>query len=87
MVLSPQSIRKGIIITFDSKPVEKNIIIEFSKTWKDHQIVLFKKLLKQGGRMKVNDVIIQVTPQEQIKTSRGEKDGGIITIPDPDARF
>jgi hypothetical protein len=44
------------------------------------------KLLKQGGKFTANGVIVEVIPQEQMLTSRGEKDGGIITS-DPLARF
>ena len=50
-------------------------------------VIGLPKLFDAESKKLNNDVVIQVTPQEQIKTSRGEKDGGIITIPDPDARF
>ena len=49
-------------------------------------VVIFTKLLKQGGKFKANGVEIEIFPVEHILTSKGEKDGGITTS-DPLARF
>ena len=86
MAISPQSIRKGTIILFDGKIVEKPEVLEASKTWSPQHETMFKKLLKQGGSFKVKGVTIQVIPPDQILTSKGERDGGIQQI-DPLARF
>ena len=86
MAISPQSIRKGTIILFDSRIVEKPEVLEASKTWSPQHETMFKKLLKQGGSFKVKGVTIQVIPPDQILTSKGERDGGIQQI-DPLARF
>ena len=85
-MISSRAIRKGITVKFDGKVVEKPAVIEASKTWEPKHETLFMKLLKQGGKFTANGVIVEVIPQEQLLTSRGEKDGGIITS-DPLARF
>jgi hypothetical protein len=85
-MISSRAIRKGITIKFDGHIVDKEAVIEASKTWEPKHEMLFMKLLKQGGKFTVNGVVVEVFPQEQMLTSRGEKDGGIITS-DPLARF
>ena len=85
-MISSRAIRKGITIKFDGHIVYKEAVIEASKTWEPKHETLFMKLLKQGGKFTVNGVVVEVFPQEQMLTSRGEKDGGIITS-DPLARF
>jgi hypothetical protein len=86
MAISPQSIRKGTIILFDGRIVEKPEVLEASKTWELKHETMFKKLLKQGGTFRANGVVIRVIPQDQILTSKGERDGGIQQT-DPLARF
>lgn len=85
-MISPRAIRKNITIKFDSKVVDKAVVIEASKTWESKHTTLFMKLLKQGGKFTANGVIVEVIPQDQMLTSRGEKDGGVI-VSDPLARF
>ena len=85
-MISSRAIRKGVTIKFDGHIVDKEAVIEASKTWEPKHETLFIKLLKQGGKFTVNGVVVEVLPQEQMLTSRGEKDGGIITS-DPLARF
>jgi len=85
-MIPSRAIRKGITIKFDGHIVDKEAVIEASKTWEPKHETLFMKLLKQGGKFTVNGVVVEVFPQEQMLTSRGEKDGGIITS-DPLARF
>jgi hypothetical protein len=86
MAISPQSIRKNVTITFDGVVVTKEQIIEASKSWDEKQEILFKKMIKQGGKFRINGIAINTTPQEDILTSRGVKDGGILKV-DPLARF
>ena len=86
MAISSRSIRKGITIKFDGHVVDKQVVLEASKTWEPKHEALFTKLLKQGGKFTANGVIVEVFAIEQTVTSRGEKDSGIITS-DPLARF
>ena len=85
-MITPQSIRKGIIIKFDNVEVDKATVIKASEEWKESHEILFKKLLKQGGAFKINGISVSVTPVEKTFTSRGETDGGIQKV-DPFARF
>jgi hypothetical protein len=87
MSLKPQSIRKGITITLNGKEVEKQEIIDLSVDWTESQINFFKKMLKQGGRTKINRSAFDITIQTKVLNSRGEKDPGVIIMPGIDDRF
>jgi len=86
MAISPQSIRKGTIIKFDGKKVDKPTVLSASELWNENHQNLFKKLLQQGGSFYINDILVSVTPEEKTFNSRGESDGGIQKV-DPLARF
>jgi translation elongation factor P/translation initiation factor 5A len=85
-MITPQSIRKGIIIKFDGVEVDKATIIKASEEWKESHETLFKKLLKQGGSFRINGVLVEVKPIEKALNSKGEL---TINLPpsDPLARF
>ena len=85
-MISPQSIRKGIIIKFDGHVVDKQTVLSTSETWNENHQKLFKKLLKQGGSFTINKILVSVTPEEKTYNSRMESDGGIQKV-DPLARF
>ena len=87
MKLTPQSIRNNVKITWNGEPISKQEIIDMSALWNEKQIVYFKKMVKQGGTFKIENNKFKITIDEPILTSRGTRDGGIIQIPDPDARF
>jgi len=55
--------------------------------WIDKQLSYFRKMVQQGGNVKINGDLFEITINENILNSRGEKDGGIITIPGVDERF
>ena len=85
-MITPQSIRKGIIIKFDGVEVDKKTVIDASEAWSPNHEILFKKLLKQGGSFKINGVLVEVKPIEKALNSKGEL---TINLPpsDPFARF
>jgi hypothetical protein len=85
-MISPQSIRKGIIIKFDGQIVDKQTVIKASEEWSTNHEILFKKLLKQGGSFKINGILVSVTPEEKIFNSRGESTKNLPPC-DPLARF
>jgi hypothetical protein len=87
MSLKPQSIRNNVKITCNGDPISKQEIIDMSVVWSDKQITFFKKMLKQGGTAKINNTKFKIIIDDPILTSRGEKDKGIIQIPDADTRF
>jgi len=85
-VLKPQSIRNNVKITWNGEPISKQEIIDMSVLWSDKQILFFKKMLKQGGTVKIENNKFKIVITEPILTSRGVKDGGIQQV-DPEARF
>jgi hypothetical protein len=87
MELTPQSIRSNIIIKLNGEYVRKEEIINLSKDWNDRQITFFKKMLQQGGNLRILGNLFEITVQETLLTSRGEKDGGIFKSPGVDDRF
>ena len=87
MSLKPQSIRNNAKILWNGEPITKQEIIDMSAFWSEKQIVYFKKMVKQGGTFKIDSNKFKITIDDPILTSRGERDGGITQIPDPDARF
>tara|TARA_R110000823_G_scaffold259595_1_gene380734 strand:- start:1 stop:264 length:264 start_codon:yes stop_codon:yes gene_type:complete len=87
MAISPQSIRKGVQVKFDNVIVDKKTIIENSESWTENQEILFRKFLKQGGKCKIQGVKIEVIPQPELLTSKGEKPSGKIVAPGIDQRF
>ena len=87
MALTPQSIRSNIIIKLNGEYVRKEEIINLSKDWNDRQITFFKKMLQQGGKLRILGNLFEITVQETLLTSRGEKDGGIFKSPGVDDRF
>ena len=87
MGLSPQSIRSNVFIQLNGEYVKKETIISLSESWNDKQISYFRKMVQQGGNVRINGDLFEITINENILNSRGEKDGGIITIPGEDERF
>jgi hypothetical protein len=88
MGLSPQSIRSNVFIQMNGEYIKKETIISLSESWNDKQISYFRKMVQQGGNVKINGDLFEITINNNIiLNSRGEKDGGIITIPGADERF
>jgi hypothetical protein len=87
MALKPQSIRKGMVILIENQPIEKQDLLKLSESWTEQQENFFKKMLKQGGEFKIQGKKFKTIPPNQILTSKGEKDAGVIQIPGLDSRF
>jgi len=87
MALKPQSIRKGMVVLLENKPIEKQDLIKLSESWSEPQINFFKKMLKQGGEFKVQGNKFRTIPESKILDSTGKKDGGVVQIPGLDSRF
>jgi hypothetical protein len=87
MALSPQSIRNNVQIKMNGEYVRKEIVINLSLGWNEKQVSYFKKMIQQGGALKINGDKFEIEIKESIVNSRGDKDGGIITIPGVDERF
>ena len=81
MALKGQAIRKGVDIYLNGELVEKQVVLDLSKSWTEAQENFFRKMIKQGGSFKINGNKFQTIPPEPQLTSRGEKDTGIIILP------
>jgi hypothetical protein len=82
MALKGQSIRNGVTITQNGKPVDKKIIIEASETWTEQQESFFKKMLKQGGKCKIDGELYNITLKERSDIdSKGNKPINLPPVP------
>ena len=64
--------------------VTRERIVELSHNWTERDITLFKKIAKQGGVCKIQNIKYTVKPGEKITTSHGWADGGVPKIPGPE---
>lgn len=87
MGLKPQSIRKNTFIYINGDLVEKQEVLNVSKSWSEKQTSFFKKMLKQGGKFKINSLHYNITLKEKVKRSDGEIDRGIIKVPGESAKI
>jgi hypothetical protein len=82
MALKGQSIRNGVYITQEGKPVEKSTLIEASENWSEQQESFFKKMLKQGGKCKINGEVYEITLKERSDIdSKGNRPVNLPPIP------
>ena len=65
--------------------VDRERIVTLSHNWTEKDIILFKKIAKQGGSCRVQGIKYIVTPGERITTSHGWADGGTPVMPGPEA--
>tara|TARA_B100002019_G_C21244437_1_gene587520 strand:- start:1446 stop:1709 length:264 start_codon:yes stop_codon:yes gene_type:complete len=87
MALKKQSIRKNMTILVDRNVISKDELITMSTLWTESQEKFFRKMLKQGGKFKINGVPFEIQLEHDSKTrSDYTKDSGVIKIPG-DGRF
>ncbi|MDB0041509.1 hypothetical protein N9F16_00315 [bacterium] len=87
MSLKPQSIRRDTTVYLNDELVEKAIIIELSESWSEREEKLFRKMLQQGGKFKLQGNSFRIVKEEKMVNSKGVKDEGIIQIPGLDTKF
>ena len=87
MALKPQSIRRDTTVYLNDELVEKAIIIELSESWSEREEKLFRKMLQQGGKFKLQGNLFRIVKDEKPVNSKGFKDGGVIQIPGLDTKF
>ena len=72
-MLSKQSIRKIHTIFYNGELVNKDIVIELSKDFSEIEIKRFKKMLQQGGRLKVKGNVFEIIREEnQHRNNKGD---------------
>ena len=88
MTLKKQSIRSNMTIFVDRKIISKEELINMSTLWSESQELFFRKMLKQGGKFKINGVPFEVKlEQDNRLRSDYTKDSGVKKIPGEDGRF
>lgn len=81
-MLSKQSIRGKVEIYHEGEKLTKDAIIKLSEEWTEVQQNFFRKMLKQGGKFSIKGRKFYIIVEEQLLNSKGQKDEGIITLPD-----
>ena len=88
MTLKPQSIRKNMIILVNGELIPKSELITISEMWDEKQERFFRKMLKQGGKFKINNVSYEVKlDHNNFLRSDGNIDSGVIQIPGESGKF
>ena len=61
--------------------------MRLSESWSEREEKLFRKMLQQGGKFKLQGNLFRIVKQEKIVNTKGFKDEGIIQIPGLDTKF
>jgi hypothetical protein len=82
MALKGQSIRNGVTINVNGVRAEKHVIIELSENWDESQERFFKKMLKQGGKCKVDGNSFEIILKERSDIdSKGNRPINLPPVP------
>lgn len=87
MTLKKQTLRKTSIVYINDRLAEKDELIELSETWNEREEILFRKMLKQGGKFKIQGAQFRIEITNQVLNSQGKKDGGVVKVPGLDSAF
>jgi|TARA_R100001460_G_scaffold79507_1_gene120493 hypothetical protein len=80
-MLSKQSIRGNVKILLDDEVLTKDQILEFNKEWSEKEELLFRKMLKQGGVIRIQGKKFKIENEENINlNSRGNTDAPITPM-------
>ena len=80
-MLSKQSIRGNVKILLDDEVLTKDQILEFNKEWSEKEELLFRKMLKQGGIIRIQGKKFKIQNEENINlNSRGNTDAPITPM-------
>lgn len=78
------SVTKGSRILVDGEEVDRRRVVDLSHNWSERDVTLFKKIVKQGGSVKIKGKSYNCTPAEKVTTSKGWADGGAAPMPGPE---
>ena len=74
-MLSKQSIRKEVSIYLNGELLEKEEIIEISKEFTEKEEIRFRKMIKQGGNLKILGNLYEIKRNETLSmNNKGEKE-------------
>ena len=78
-MLSKQSIRKEVTIYFNKELISKNEMIEISKDFTENEEKRFRKMLQQGGKIRVQGNLFEIRKTEnRIRNNKGEYESPTI---------
>lgn len=87
MTLKKQTLRKSSTVYINDRLAEKDELIALSETWSEREETLFRKMLKQGGKFKIQENQFRIEVTNQVLNSKGERDGGVVKVPGLDSAF
>ncbi len=74
-MLNKQSIRGKVQIFMDQVLIDnKEVIIKESENWTELQESLFRKMLQQGGKFKLQGNLFRIVKEKKIVNTKGFKD-------------
>ena len=77
-MLSKQSIRKNHTIYYNGNLVEKSVILELSKEFNEIETQRFKKMLQQGGMLRVKGNTFEIAKEDnKMRNSKGHFESSI----------
>jgi ribosomal protein S12 len=78
------SVKKTSRIFVEGEPVTRERVVTLSEGWTERDIILFKKIVKQGGTCKLQGVKFHIVPGEGVTTSKGFRDEGAAPMHGPE---
>ena len=85
MSIKKVSVTKTSTFIIDGEGVvTRERIVDLSHNWTEKDVILFKKIAKQGGTVRIQDVKYIVRPGEQITNSQFQRDGGATKMHGPE---
>jgi hypothetical protein len=79
-MLSKQSLRSNVQVFLNDALATKDQLIKLSESWSENEEILFRKLLKQGGKFKIKGQHYKILVEEQILNSKGQVASPIVPM-------
>ena len=85
MSIKKVSVTKTSSFTVDGEGrVSRERIVDLSYNWSEKDVILFKKIAKQGGICRIKGIKYTVVPGEKITNSQFQRDGGDAKMHGPE---
>ena len=78
------SVTKTTSISVDTRKVERAEVVTLSHDWSERDITLFKKIVKQGGKVNIKGKKYICIPGEKVTNSQSQRDGGAAKMYGPE---
>lgn len=84
MPIKKVSVTKTTSISVDGEKVDRERVVTLSENWTDKEVLLFKKIVKQGGTVRIQGKKYICIPKDNITRSNGFRDGGVEVMAGPE---